>query len=474
MLRLASDERLVSLVRAGSQPAFEVIYDRHHRAILSFCRHMLGNREEGEDALQHTFIAAYRDLSRSEKAIQLRPWLYAIARNRCLSILRGRRERPLEEMDEPVTAGLSAEVEHRAELRDMVADIAQLPDDQREAIVLAELGDLSHEDIGRILDCPASKVKALVFQARTSLHASRDARETSCEEVREMLANLSGGSLRRSTLRRHVKACDGCRAFEKEVGRQRKAMAAVLPVVPTLGLKASALAAVFGGGTKAAGIAGVSGATGLATGTGAVATTAAGGTAVATGSAVVAKVLIVAAVATGGAAGVKSVTHDSNPATPKPGTTGAPAPASAPPAAVAPQQTGEQSDSASSKGTKGKRTRKRPHGNRRGKTDRGKAFAGTRGKKNGRNGTQPSATKPAAGKPSKTDAAPRKTPKAKTRAAKPKQGKRPAPKPARTPRPQPTSAPKPARTPKPAASQQPADTGQDGASGADPGSDPTP
>src|ERR671911_388583 len=93
LLRLASDERLVEQLRGGSESAFEVLYTRHHRGVLSFCRHMLGSVEEAEDAVQHTFLAAYRYLAGSSKPIQLRPWLYAIARNRCLTILRARRER---------------------------------------------------------------------------------------------------------------------------------------------------------------------------------------------------------------------------------------------------------------------------------------------------------------------------------------------------------------------------------------------
>src|SRR5262245_5403995 len=88
LLRLASDERLVDALRAGNEAAFDVIYTRHHRGVLSFCRHMLGSVEEAEDALQHTFLAAYRDVVGSDKPIQLRPWLYTIARNRCLSVLR--------------------------------------------------------------------------------------------------------------------------------------------------------------------------------------------------------------------------------------------------------------------------------------------------------------------------------------------------------------------------------------------------
>src|SRR4051812_49182392 len=102
-LRFARDEELVRLVRCGDESAFEAIYDRHHRGILAFCRHMLASAHEGEDALQHTFMAAYRHLVAGDAEIQLRPWLYAIARNRCLTLLRARRERPLEEYDTPAT-----------------------------------------------------------------------------------------------------------------------------------------------------------------------------------------------------------------------------------------------------------------------------------------------------------------------------------------------------------------------------------
>src|SRR5919202_6847389 len=92
LLRLLGDERLVGQVRQGSQPAFEVVYERYVPGILSFCRHMLGSHEEAEDAVQHTFAAAYRDLLRDEREINLKPWLYTIARNRCLSMLRARRD----------------------------------------------------------------------------------------------------------------------------------------------------------------------------------------------------------------------------------------------------------------------------------------------------------------------------------------------------------------------------------------------
>jgi RNA polymerase sigma factor (sigma-70 family) len=249
LLRLASDERLVELVRGGSEAAFEALYARHHRGVLSFCRHMLGSVEEAEDAVQHTFIAAYADLRGTAKEIHLRPWLYAIARNRCFTVLRARRER-VEEHHEPATERLSAEVERRWELRALLGDVAALPDDQRAALVLAELGDLSHDEIGAALGCPRGKVKALVFQARSSLIASRDAREASCSDVQEQLASLRGGALRRNLLRRHLRECAGCREFSEKVRAQHRALALILPVAPSLGLKGAVMSAA---GVTAAG-----------------------------------------------------------------------------------------------------------------------------------------------------------------------------------------------------------------------------
>jgi DNA-directed RNA polymerase specialized sigma24 family protein len=76
LLALASDERLVEQIQRGNELAFEVAFERHGGGILAFCRHMLGSREEGEDAVQHTFAAAYRDLQRTrDRSIALKAWL---------------------------------------------------------------------------------------------------------------------------------------------------------------------------------------------------------------------------------------------------------------------------------------------------------------------------------------------------------------------------------------------------------------
>ena len=87
-----SEEPSSPASRSGDDAAFEALYDAYHRKLLTFCRHMLGSREEAEDAVQHTFLAAYRCLRAGDEVAELKPWLYTIARNRCLSVMRARRE----------------------------------------------------------------------------------------------------------------------------------------------------------------------------------------------------------------------------------------------------------------------------------------------------------------------------------------------------------------------------------------------
>jgi RNA polymerase sigma factor (sigma-70 family) len=256
VLKAFGDDRLVEQIRRGNDAAFEVAYERHHRAILSFCRHMLSSQHEAEDVVQQAFVSAYYDLRSSDKPITLKPWLYTIARNRCLSVLRARREQPAE-LDDISTAGLADSVQERDDLKNMLADMRLLPDDQRAALVLSELGDLAHAEIAGVIGCETPKVKSLVFQARSSLIESRQARETPCHEIREQLATLRGGSLRRGTLRKHLGVCPGCREFREEVRRQRAAAAVILPVVPTAGLKGAVMAATGIGGGAAGGAAGI-------------------------------------------------------------------------------------------------------------------------------------------------------------------------------------------------------------------------
>jgi RNA polymerase sigma factor (sigma-70 family) len=256
-LRAEPDDALSALARDGNVAAFEAIYDRHHRGLIAFCRHMLGSREEAEDALQHTFAAAYRALAcAGDRPAALKPWLYTIARNRCLTVLRARRTReavPDTPGDGTVGEGLADAVQLRADLRDLVEDLHRLPEDQRAALVLFELGDHSHAEIAEVLDVERAKVKALVFQAREGLLRARTARDTPCAEIRRHLSSRTRALPRRGVIRGHLDCCAACAAFDLEVRRQRAALAIILPVVPSLELRGSVLAPLAGGGATVAG-----------------------------------------------------------------------------------------------------------------------------------------------------------------------------------------------------------------------------
>src|ERR687892_290586 len=87
LLRLQSDERLIALIRRGHHGAFDALFQRYHARLLAFCRHMLGSTEDAEDVLQEVFTNAHAAMLADNRPINVRPWLYRIARNPCLNPL---------------------------------------------------------------------------------------------------------------------------------------------------------------------------------------------------------------------------------------------------------------------------------------------------------------------------------------------------------------------------------------------------
>ena len=226
--------------------AFEAIYERHAAQLLTFCIYLLGSRHDAEDALQATFASAYRALLGDSRPVNLRPWLFTIARNECLSILRKRR--PLVELNGEIalTGDPVKLAEVHEEMASMIGGIRELPEKQRAALVLAEVHGMSHADIGSVLGVRPEKVKAYVFQARSNLLSDRHAREVDCREVREELATSHGLVRTRARLRRHLRACDGCRAYASGVERQHRQLASLLPILPSLTLRYRAIDQALG------------------------------------------------------------------------------------------------------------------------------------------------------------------------------------------------------------------------------------
>jgi len=252
--RFVSDERLVALARRGDRGAFESLYDQHVAELLSFCYFMLASREDAEDAVQSTFAAAYRAMLRDERSIDVRPWLFAIARNTCIGILRKRRPREAEVAEQgvrPVDEDVLAKVERRESVRQMLSGMLELPERHRSALILAELHGQSQSEIGRLLGVSPSTVKSYIFQARATLASERVARETDCREIREELADARGAALLRGRLRRHLRSCAGCREYAHHVSRRRRELGALLPLLPSLALKRRVLDATAGQATSA-------------------------------------------------------------------------------------------------------------------------------------------------------------------------------------------------------------------------------
>ena len=241
LLRLQSDERLIALIRRGNHHAFEALVARYQSRLLAFCRHMLSSREDAEDVLQEVFAAAFNAMLADEREINVRPWLYRIARNRSLNHLRRTQAVGMDSMDVHLSEGgltTADKVHKREEFRLLIADVQDLPETQRTALLLREIDALSYDQIAEAMETTVPSVKSLLVRARVSLAEAAEARLLSCDEVRHELGEVAEGLTRTTApVRRHLRTCDRCTAFRKQLRSTNKALAALYPVGPLLLLK---------------------------------------------------------------------------------------------------------------------------------------------------------------------------------------------------------------------------------------------
>jgi RNA polymerase sigma factor (sigma-70 family) len=268
LLRLQSDEKLVALTRRGQHAAFETLFSRYQSRLLSFCRHMLSSREDAEDVLQEVFTAAFNAILADEREINVRPWLYRIARNRSLNHLRRASAVGVDSMDIHFAEGgidTGEKVLRRESFRQLIADVQQLPETQRTALLLREIDALSYEQIALAMETTVPSVKSLLVRARISLAEAAEARKLSCEEVRLELGEVAEGLVKLGApARRHVRDCERCHDFKKHLKANNHALAAILPVGPLFMLKKLVLTKL--GSTASAGSAHVAGGAGATAG----------------------------------------------------------------------------------------------------------------------------------------------------------------------------------------------------------------
>ncbi|MBV8257619.1 MAG: sigma-70 family RNA polymerase sigma factor [Actinobacteria bacterium] len=187
----------------GVAARVERLYAEHAGLVAAICRAYLRDRIEAEDAAQQVFLSAQRALLNGSAPREPAAWLSAIARNECLGRIRARMRDPLPIDEEPPggtadTHTVAVAREDAARLRDA---LAELPAQQREAILLRELRGLSYEEVAASLAVSTSAVESLIFRARRGLQLKL--RETAAAlspgewltPARELAARLLGGGL---------------------------------------------------------------------------------------------------------------------------------------------------------------------------------------------------------------------------------------------------------------------------------------
>jgi RNA polymerase sigma factor (sigma-70 family) len=190
-LRHESDERLVALTRAGSERAFAEVARRYQRQLRAYCSRLVGI-ERAQDAVQQALLQAFLALrDGAPREIALRPWLYRIAHNCSIDLLRmgswDYDELDLEFDGVPQPPAL---FEQKEELRGLVADMRRLPEAQRQALTLRELEGCSYEEISARLGHTGSGVRQLIFRARTTLRKGAAALLIPFGPVRDRLAGM--------------------------------------------------------------------------------------------------------------------------------------------------------------------------------------------------------------------------------------------------------------------------------------------
>jgi len=229
--RWQSDERLTRRASGGDERAFAAIFSRYHQPLYRFCLAIVGNPEDAQDALQNTMVKVMRALPGEERTIELKPWLYRIAHNEAIDLLRRRREtRQLDAEQAAPGYGLAEDAATRERLRRLLADLRELPERQRETLVMRELAGLEFEEIGAALGTSDAVARQTLYEARQSLRQMDEGREMSCDEVSRALSDGDGRVTRRRDVRAHLRSCAGCSAFRDEIKGRQRDLAAISPL----------------------------------------------------------------------------------------------------------------------------------------------------------------------------------------------------------------------------------------------------
>jgi RNA polymerase sigma-70 factor (ECF subfamily) len=183
---LDPDAALMLRVKQGDTAAFAQLVDKFKQPVINLAYRTLHDLTEAEDLAQNAFVQVYKSAARYEPSAKFSTWLFTIARNLCLNEIRRRARHPADSLDQPAAEtddhplrqvedkGVSSPPEQllRGELEEKVERaLAELPENQRTALLLCRQEELSYEEIAAVLGCSLSATKSLIHRARETLKA---------------------------------------------------------------------------------------------------------------------------------------------------------------------------------------------------------------------------------------------------------------------------------------------------------------
>jgi RNA polymerase sigma-70 factor (ECF subfamily) len=246
------DIGLVQQARAGDGDAFAELFNLLHQPVLNYIYHMLGDRQRAEDVTQDAFIRAHDRLDKLGPPYDFKSWVFRIASNLAVDMLR--RERRLVDLDEdePMTPPngpttrrpAERNVQRQQERRAVWASLDQLPTNYRQALVLREINQLSYQEVSSALDVSYSNARQLVHRARLQfreVHGIRKVMREGVERCRvlgDLLSAFYDDELSPSEMamiKEHMKDCPDCRQTEQDLKAVGLALGALPPILPSPG-----------------------------------------------------------------------------------------------------------------------------------------------------------------------------------------------------------------------------------------------
>ena len=178
------DAALMLRVKRGDRAAFGELVEKYKQPVTNFIFRTLRDEIESEDLAQNVFVQVWKSRSRYQRTAKFSTWLFTIARNLCLNELRRRSRHPAESLEETHTENEDVPARQFEDKSQMIAHehllhgelakkieeaLADLPENQRSAILLCRQDELSYEEIAKVLKTSLSATKSLIHRGRETL-----------------------------------------------------------------------------------------------------------------------------------------------------------------------------------------------------------------------------------------------------------------------------------------------------------------